>query len=251
MNFNVKKIAFAIALATASSFAAWDYYNIPEEHHGEARVRAHYWYNGDFHSTDFDVDARFTVVKGLEISLQNLGYQFFANDHDGASGNNGFKDITVGLKYAFDPNLYAFIDANIPTGADEVTNNEFSLKTGVQWHLPITEQFGIGNEFALTFPFNHDGGQHGGITADYGFEFYYAFKSGFTPFTGWVFTSQLTDGRDADKKKSGTGSSNVSFWAGSSYAVNKHVTLTLFTDIEYAAHGAYYSGYIFQTTFAF
>ena len=251
MNFNVKKIAFAIALATASSFAAWDYYNIPEEHHGEARVRAHYWYNGDFHSTDFDVDARFTVVKGLEISLQNLGYQFFANDHDGASGNNGFKDITVGLKYAFDPNLYAFIDANIPTGADEVTNNEFSLKTGVQWHLPITEQFGIGNEFALTFPFKHDGGQHGGITADYGFEFYYAFKSGFTPFTGWVFTSQLTDGRDADKKKSGTGSSNVSFWAGSSYAVNKHVILTLFTDIEYAAHGAYYSGYIFQTTFAF
>ena len=155
MNFNVKKIAFAIALATASSFAAWDYYNIPEEHHGEARVRAHYWYNGDFHSTDFDVDARFTVVKGLEISLQNLGYQFFANDHDGASGNNGFKDITVGLKYAFDPNLYAFIDANIPTGADEVTNNEFSLKTGVQWHLPITEQFGIGNEFALPAWRNH------------------------------------------------------------------------------------------------
>ena len=54
MNFNVKKIAFAIALATASSFAAWDYYNIPEEHHGEARVRAHYWYNGDFHSTDLN-----------------------------------------------------------------------------------------------------------------------------------------------------------------------------------------------------
>jgi hypothetical protein len=250
MNFNVKKIASVIALATASSFAAWDYYNIPEEHHGEARVRAHYWYNGDFHSTDFDVDARFTVIKGLEISLQNLGYQFFADDHDKASGNSGFKDITWGFKYAFDPNFYAFIDANFPTGAKKVTTNEFSLKTGVQWHLPITEQFGIGNEFALTIPFKHDNTTRG-LVADYGFEFYYAFKSGFTPFTGWVYSSQLTDTKVKGEKASGTGSSNVSFWAGSSYTINPHVTLTLFTDIEYAAHGAYYSGYIFQTTFAF
>lgn len=250
MNFNVKKIASVIALATASSFAAWDYYNIPEEHHGEARVRAHYWYNEDFHSTDFDVDARFTVIKGLEISLQNLGYQFFANDQDKAKGNSGLKDITVGLKYAFDPNFYAFIDANIPTGAKKVTNDEFSLKTGVQWHLPITEQFGIGNEFALTIPFKHDNTTRG-LVADYGFEFYYAFKSGFTPFTGWVYSSQLTDTKVKGEKASGTGSSNVSFWAGSSYTVNPHVTLILFTDIEYAAHGAYYSGYIFQTTFAF
>ena len=142
------------------------------------------------------------------------------------------------------------MDANIPAGKKEISSQEFSLKGGVQWFLPISEQFGIGNEFGLTVPFKHDGVQRG-LVADYGFEFYYAFSSGVTPFTGFVFTSQLTDSKNEDKSESGTGASNISFWAGISYNVNKNVNLTLYTDVEYAAHGAYQSGYIFQTTFSF
>ncbi|WP_407444124.1 hypothetical protein [Fibrobacter sp.] len=247
---NFKKIATVISLAAASSFAAWDYYNVPEEHHGEARVRAHYWYNGDFHSTDLDLNARFTVIKGLEVSVQGLGYQLFADPNDDTEKGNGLKDFTAGLKYAFNPNFFVFADANIPIGSDDVSNNTFSLKGGVQWVLPITEQFAIGNEFALSKGFEHD---HitPGLTANYGFEFSYAFKSGFTPFTGWVYSSQLTDTKNADKTESGTGTSNVSFWAGASYTVIPKLTLTLFTDIEYGAAGAYNSGYIFQVTYGF
>ena len=103
---NFKKIATVVSLAAASSFAAWDYYNVSEEHHGEARVRAHYWYNGDYHSTDFDLNARFTVIKGLEVSVQGLGYQLFADPNDDTEKGDGLKDFTAGLKYAFNPNFF-------------------------------------------------------------------------------------------------------------------------------------------------
>ena len=250
MNINAKKIIPVIALATVSSFAEWDYYTVLDEHQGQARIKANYWYNGDFHSTSFDLNARYTVVKGLELSLTGLGYQLFADPNDKTKEGDGFKDFSVGAKYAFNPNFSVFLDANIPAGKKEISSQEFSLKGGVQWFLPISEQFGIGNEFGLTVPFKHDGVQRG-LVADYGFEFYYAFSSGVTPFTGFVFTSQLTDSKNEDKSESGTGASNISFWAGISYNVNKNVNLTLYTDIEYAAHGAYQSGYIFQTTFSF
>lgn len=75
MNINAKKIISVIALATVSSFAEWDYYTVLDEHQGQARIKANYWYNGDFHSTSFDLNARYTVVKGLELSLTGLGYQ--------------------------------------------------------------------------------------------------------------------------------------------------------------------------------
>ena len=250
MNINAKKVISAIALATVSSFAEWDYYTVLDEHQGQARIKANYWYNGDFHSTSFDLNARYTVVKGLELSLTGLGYQLFADPNDKTKEGDGFKDFSVGTKYAFNPNFSVFLDANIPAGAKKVSSKEFSLKGGVQWFLPISEQFGIGNEFGLTIPFKHDGVQRG-LVADYGFEFYYAFSSGITPFTGFVFTSQLTDSKNEDKSESGTGVSNISFWTGISYNVTKNVNLTLYTDVEYAAHGAYLSGYIFQTTFSF
>ena len=187
MNINVKKIISVIALATVSSFAEWDYYTVLDEHQGQARIKANYWYNGDFHSTSFDLNARYTVVKGLELSLTGLGYQLFADPNDKTKEGDGFKDFSVGAKYAFNPNFSIFLDANIPAGKKEISSQEFSLKGGVQWFLPISEQFGIGNEFGLTVPFKHDGVQRG-LVADYGFEFYYAFSSGISPFTGFART---------------------------------------------------------------
>ena len=195
------------------------------------------------------MEGRFTVVKGLEVSLKHLGYQFFDDPDDGADENSGFADLTVGLKYSFNNVFSVFADANIPTGSDDVSNETFALSGGISWLLPVSEQFGIGNEFKLTKGFEHDGITPG-LVSTFGLEAYYSFKNGFTPFFGWAFTSQLTDTKNKDGSKSGTTDSNVSFWAGTSYAVAPFLTLTLYEDIEYAG-AAYLGGFIFNAVFNF
>lgn len=257
----LKKSAIILSIAAATSFAEWDYYGVPEVGHGTVSLAGHYWYNGDYHSTDLDVNAFVGVFKNLGLSVQGLGYQFFGDPNDETEEGKGFKDLTVGLKYALGSNAGVFIDVGIPSGADEVTNDTWSVKGGFSWVIPVTEKLGIGNEFGLTIPFEHDG-VNPGISANYGFEIYYNYESGFTPFFGFVFASQLTDtvvktkeephpGHVIEKREEfGAGTSNISFWFGTTYQVNSHLSFSLYTDIEYAP-AAYYSGYILKANYNF
>ncbi|MBP5248057.1 MAG: hypothetical protein J6Z31_09415 [Fibrobacter sp.] len=249
MNFKKKLIAASIALASVSAFAEWDYYPVLDEHHGQVKLTTEYWYSGDEHSLAEFVEGRFTIVKGLEVSLKHLGYQFFDDPNDEAKENNGLTDITVGVKYSFNNIFSVFADAAIPTGSDDVSNETFSLSGGISWLLPISEQFGIGNEFKITRGFEHDDIKPG-LVSTYGLEAYYSFKNGFTPFFGWAFTSQLTDTEYADGSEGGTTESNVSFWAGASYSVNPYLTFTLYEDIEYIGE-AYLGGFIFNVSLNF
>ena len=63
-----KKIALAVALVAATSFATWDYYKVPEA--GKGQVKGQFKYDTDdpWSGWGINASARYVVIPNLELS---------------------------------------------------------------------------------------------------------------------------------------------------------------------------------------
>lgn len=237
-----KKFAIALAMATTASFATWDYYPVHDA--GKASFKGGLYYDADddWSQAGIKIGARFSVIKGLEISMQNFGYQFWGETdcHGCANGGDGLTDMTLGARYEVAPMVTMFIDFNLPIGQDHwdgagtttPSSDEFSIYLGAQFSLPTgVKGLDFGVEGGLFWGFesdNHERGLdlHAGVEARYEIPT----VKGLAPYVGLQLKYRLTeseweDDRDGhDYGYDDNGTSQLNFWFGAAFALDPMIT---------------------------
>ena len=230
-----KKIALAAALAASAAFATWDYYPVLEGGKGSAKGNLYYDWDHDWSQAGLGVGARFSVINGLEISLQDWGYQFWGEtDCNGcANGGDGLRDMTIGARYQFHPMFNMFLDFHLPVGNDDndggattpPSNEEISLYLGSQFSMAINEAPGLkfGTEAGILWGFEHDNNERG-LEIHLGGEIAYTVPNvGVTPFFGLQIKDRLTESTHEEGKKEighdDDGNKQVNLWLGADYFV--------------------------------
>lgn len=233
-----KKIALAAVLAASAAFATWDYYPVLEGGKGSAKGNLYYDWDHDWSQAGLGVGARFSVINGLEISLQDWGYQFWGEwDCSGCvNGGSGLRDLTIGARYQFDPMFNVFLDLHLPVGNDDVDANaissttppsteEIALYFGGQFSMAIKDAPGLkfGTEAGLDWGFEHDNYERG-LDLHLGGEIAYTVQSvGITPFFGLQFKFRLTESEweegDHEAGADDDGDKQVNIWLGADYFV--------------------------------
>ena len=230
-----KKIALAAALITSAAFATWDYYPVLEAGKGSAEAGMYYdWYH-KWSQAGIKVGGRYSLIQGLEVSLQGWGYQLWSEeDCDGcANGGDGLRDLTLGVRYEIAPMITVFLDFNLPIGGDEVTNDEIALYGGAQFSMPINEVPGLkfGTEAGVFWGFAHgDNDYERGLEIHLGGELAYTVPNvGVTPLVGIQLKYRITESTweeyDGGKKKKvergddSDGDNQFILWLGAGYFV--------------------------------
>ncbi len=218
-----KKIALAVALVAASSFATWDYYKIPEA--GKGTVKGQFKYDTDdpWSGWGINVSGRYVVIPNLELSLQSFGFAS-QDDPDGS----GLTDFTFGARYAVLPEMVnIFLDLNIPFGDEGeggyIGSDEWAIYFGGQFFMEIIPQLLLGVEAGLDWGFEHNDFERG-LVFNTGAEIGYTIKEiGLTPFAGIEFKYKLTDDEwnGAGAWEDNAGDNQFNLWIGVAYAINE------------------------------
>ena len=229
----LKRIALAAALTAGAAFATWDYYPVLEAGKGSAEGGLYYDWDHKWSQAGLKVGARYSVIQNLEVSLQSWGFQFWAEeDCSGcANGGDGLRDLTLGVRYQFDPMVNAFLDLNLPVGGDEVTSDEIALYFGAQFSMNVKEAPGLkfGTEAGLFWGFEHDKTERG-LELHLGGEVAYTVPNmPLTPFVGlqikYRATESTWEGVCSDGKKhkecgaGDDGDKQIILWLGAAYSV--------------------------------
>ena len=223
-----KKIALAAALIASAAFATWDYYPVLEAGKGSVAAGLYYDWDHDWSQAGLKIGGRYSLIQGLEVSLQSWGYQFWAEtDCDGCpNGGDGLRDLTLGARYEIAPMITVFLDFNLPIGGDEVTSDEIALYGGAQFSMPINEVPGLkfGTEAGIFWGFEHDNYERG-LDIHMGGEIGYTVPDvGVTPFVGLQIKYRLTESESegGDGKEYGhndDGHKQINIWLGADYFV--------------------------------
>jgi hypothetical protein len=192
------------------------------------------------------VGARVNIVPQFELSFQSFGYQFWGEkecDEDNncgyADGGKGLRDLVIGARYALDPELYLFLDFNLPIGRDKndgngttpPSNHEMYIYAGAQHHRDIASIKGAsyGAEAGLFWGFKHHDRERG-LELRLGGEFDYTLPSApVTLLVGgqfWLrlFKSEYYNGnKDVDLHDDW--SNQFKFWLGVSLAATDDISI--------------------------
>ena len=237
----LKKVFLAVTVAMSAAFATWDYYPIPDSTHGSAEAGLYYDKDHKWSQAGLKMGARFTMIKSLEISLTEWGYQFWnETDCSGCvNGGDGVRDLTIGARYAVAPMVTAFLDLNLPVGDDEhdgqgtnpPSSGETSLYFGAQFSTPTKlAGFKFGTEAGFLWGFEHDNHERG-LDIHLGAEMAYTIpKVGLTPYIGMLLKYRLTesvwyDGKDTEHGYDDRRSRQYNLWLGLAYDINSLITV--------------------------
>lgn len=238
----IKKVILLAAAIATSSFATWDYFGLLQNNQGSVKAGIYYDTDDDWSQMGLKVGARMNATPQLELSLQGFGYQFWGEtDCDACSeGGSGLRDLVIGARFALDPELYFFLDFNLPIGKDKAkgygttapSNHEMYIYAGAQHHNEINAIKGasFGTEAGLFWGFRHHDKERG-LEARLGGEFDYALPS--IPMTLLVggqfwfrlFRSEYDNGTKSDAKLHDDWSTQFKFWFGASFAVNSNMAI--------------------------
>lgn len=219
-----KAILLAAGLATAS-FAAWDYYPVPEAGKGEAKATFAYDFDGDWSRWGLAIGARYTVVPNLEIAILGWGYSSWDIDCKNCAEGSGFTDLDVGVRYQIVPIVNAFVDVNFPIGGDEVTSDEWGFHFGAQYSQEFVPNLKFGAEAGLYWGLEHNSWNPGlilNIAAEVG---YSITNIGLTPFLGLEFKDRVTESELNDYGVGDDGDTNINVWLGAAYAINPQMAV--------------------------
>lgn len=237
-----KKTLLALAIFVGASFATWDYYPIPDSSHGSVEAGLYYDKDHRWSQAGLKMGARFTMIKSLEISLTEWGYQFWNEDDcpGCVNGGDGLRDLTIGGRYTVAPMVTAFLDLNLPVGRDEhdgagthpPSNGETSLYLGAQFSAPTNlKGFKFGVEGGLLWGFEYDDHERG-LDIHLGTEAAYTIPNvGLTPYIGFLLKFRLTESEyyvKGEDKYHGFGdrkSRQFNLWAGVAYAISPMITV--------------------------
>ena len=229
-----KKIALASALAASAAFATWDYYPVLEAGKGSAEAGLYYDWHHKWSQAGLKVGGRYSIIQGLEVSLQGWGYQLWAEedcDHC-ANGGDGLRDLTLGARYEIAPMITVFLDMNLPIGSDEVSSDEIALYGGAQFSMPVNEVPGLkfGTEAGIFWGFAHgDNDYERGLEIHLGGEVAYTVPNvGVTPFVGIQLKYRVTEstweapdenGKKREYGDDSDGDNQFILWLGAAYSV--------------------------------
>lgn len=236
-----KKILLLTAAIVTSSFATWDYFGLLQNNQGSVKAGLYYDTDDDWSQMGLKVGARMNVTPQFELSLQGFGYQFWGEkDCDACSeGGSGLRDLVIGARYALDPELYFFLDFNLPIGKDKAkgigttapSSNEMFIYAGAQHHSDINAIKGAayGTEAGLFWGFEHNKLERG-LELRLGGEFDFTLPSApVTLLVGgqfWLrlFKSEFDNGqKDVDLHDDW--SNQFKFWVGANFAINQQISL--------------------------
>jgi len=230
-----KKIALAVALVAASSFAAWDYYKVPEAGYAQLKVQGKYDTDSPWSGTGINASARFVVIPNLELSLMHLGFAY--NETDNWDGE-GITDFTIGARYAILPIVNIFIDMNMPIGdADEgsyIGSDTWGFFFGGQFTSDqFAKNLNVGAEVGTYWGFEHDGKEPGLLLTTAIEAGYYIERIRLTPIAGAEFKYKLTHDKweytdEAGKthtEKGNQGDTQFNIWGGANYKINERMSV--------------------------
>ena len=231
----IKKIILLAAAIATSSFATWDYFSLLEGNHKSVKAGLYYDMDDNWSQMGVKVGARMNIVPQFELSLQSFGFQFWGewDCDDCADGGYGLRDLVIGARYALDPELYFFLDFNLPIGREKgagttpPSQGEIFLYFGAQHHRNIEAIKGAayGAEAGVFWGFEHNDLERG-LEVRLGGEFDYTLPS--TPVTlliGSQFWLRIFESEDHDKDLHDNWSDQWKFWVGANFAIDKNVSL--------------------------
>ncbi len=215
-----KKIAIAALLVATSSFATWDYYQLPEA--GKGTVTGQFFYDSDdpWSQWGLNVSARYILMPNLELSLQSFGYQSWeTSGSDGA----GFTDLTLGARYAIMPIVNLFLDLNLPIGSNDVSDR-LGITLGGQFSQEIVPNLALGTEAGVYWGFKrHD--FEPGLVVNLAAELGYTIPDyGLTPLVGLELKYKLTDD-ESGNWEGNAGDNSIRLWLGAAYAINGEMSV--------------------------
>ena len=231
-----KKIALAAALVSSAAFATWDYYPVLDAGKGSVKGNLYYDWDHDWSQAGLGIGVRYSIIPGLEVALQDWGYQFWGEtDCSGcANGGDGLRDLTIGARYQFDPMFNMFLDFHLPVGNDDYdgpgttypSTDEIALYLGGQFSMQVKDAPGLkfGTEAGIDWGFEHDNWERG-LDIILGGEIAYTIPNvGVTPFFGLQLKYRLTEseaeGGDGNKYgQNDDGNKQVTLWLGADYFV--------------------------------
>ena len=219
-----KKIAAAMAICAASTFATWDYYALPEANKGTVKASFQYDTDDPWSMWQINLGARYIVIPNLEVSLTGVGYG--SQETDGWDGS-GFMDITLGARYQMMPVVSLFLDLHIPTGDEDegMGNDEFGFTLGGQYSQELIPNLLLGTEAGLYWGFEHSNWNPGFLIHIAGEIGYSIADIGLTPFVGLEFKYRLTESERHDHGVGDDGDKNINIWLGASYAINAQMAV--------------------------
>lgn len=235
-----KKIALAVALVAASSFAAWDYYKVPEAGYAQLKVTGKYDTDSPWSGFGMNASARFVVIPNLELSLMHLGFAYEENDN---SDGSGIADFTIGARYAILPIVNIFIDMNMPIGdADEgsyIGSDTWGFFFGGQFTSDqFAKNLNVGAEVGTYWGFEHDGEEPGLLLTSAIEARYYIERFRLTPIAGTEFkyklthdkkkytiTNEATNRTYTETRKENQGDSQFNLWGGANYKINENMSV--------------------------
>ncbi|WP_173473474.1 hypothetical protein [Fibrobacter succinogenes] len=230
----IKKVILLAAAIVTSSFATWDYFGLLEEGRGSAKAGLYYDWDDDWSQMGLKVGARMTVAPKFELSLQSFGFQFWGEwECDSCEeGGYGLRDLVIGARYALDPELYFFLDFNLPIGREKgkgtpPSRGEISLYFGAQHHKEIQAINGAsyGAEAGLFWGFEHDDLERG-LELRLGGEFDYKLPSApLTLLVGTQFWLRLFESEYNDKDLRDDWSDQWKFWVGANFAITQNISV--------------------------
>lgn len=218
-----KKIALAALLVASFGFASWDYYKLPEA--GKGTVKGQFFYDSDdpWSQWGLNVSGRFVLIPNLELSLQSFGYRSW--ETDGADGA-GITDITLGARYAIMPIVNLFLDLNLPTGSNDVSDR-LSFTLGGQFSQELVPNLLLGTEAGFYWGFErHD--FEPGLVLNLAAELGYTIPEyGLTPLVGLEIKLKLTDDEwsGAGAWEDNAGDNSIRIWLGAAYAINEQMSV--------------------------
>ena len=227
-----KKIALAAALVSSAAFATWDYYPVLEGGKGSAKGNLYYDWDHDWSQAGLGVGARFSVINGLEISLQDWGYQFWGEwDCSGCvNGGSGLRDLTIGARYQFMPVLIAALDVNLPLTSKDVTGDydPFGLYGAIQFTKEFVPNLWFGSEAGVSYKFEDEHMTEGlGLTLQVELDYTIA-SIGLTPWIGAEMDMRISDVEvevAGVKSKYGSGDNAFLVWIGAGYDITPMFTV--------------------------
>ncbi len=230
----IKKIILLAAAIATSSFATWDYFGLLADGQVSTKAGIYYDWDGDWSQMGLKVGARMNIAPQIELSVQSFGFQFWGEwDCDACpDGGYGLRDLVLGSRYALDPELYFFLDFNIPIGREKgagtpPSQGEIYLYFGAQHHKNIEAVQGVsyGAEAGIFWGFEHDDLERG-LEVRFGGELDYKLpKVPLTLLVGAQFWLRVFESEDNDKGLHDSWSDQWKFWFGANYAIKENISI--------------------------
>jgi len=180
----MKKVLAASLFCAVSSFATWDLFPAQDAGKGEAKLGFNYLSVDKYSSMGINVGARYSIIEGLEASVQLAGLEggyVISASYDGNSIDDysGLDKPIVGVRYWLPMGLGFAVDVLIPAGGEHIVGKDdvkLGLDGGVQFSTKINDALAIGSEAILNILNDADGcsdkcskglGLNVGVEADY------------------------------------------------------------------------------------